>query len=259
MYCSNSGYRQMCCKSCSEGNHTSSLNLTSKTWTYNTATPMVRNVTQLYTFAEVPITHSTYTTIKPSLGRPGTPSGSAVPWKNLTILNPLILRRGSTFPITTDVTLEEMDGPSTMGDEEETSELWPVFTTEDLLESSSWFEELLSITFQSTAMPKYVTEKLAAPQMVTTPADTTPPESKIIITSPPAIVSLHRSNDRKENNSIDVSYKVVDLNEVPQNHFIPRKRVPFREKTQNKRIQELLAEKRRQDFLLRRLKRKHGD
>uniref|UniRef100_A0AAR2INY8 ADAM metallopeptidase with thrombospondin type 1 motif, 2 n=1 Tax=Pygocentrus nattereri TaxID=42514 RepID=A0AAR2INY8_PYGNA len=69
--------------------------------------------------------------------------------------------------------------------------------------------------------------------------------SKFIITSPPAIVSLHRSEDRKENNSIDVSYKVVDVNEVAQNHFISRKRVLFQEKTHNKRIQELLAEKMR--------------
>ena len=51
----------------------------------------------------------------------------------------------------------------------------------------------------------------------------------------------------------------VDVNEVSQNHFIRRKRVRFQEKTHNRRIQELLAEKRRQDFLLRRLKRKPGD
>uniref|UniRef100_A0A673M2I1 A disintegrin and metalloproteinase with thrombospondin motifs 2-like n=1 Tax=Sinocyclocheilus rhinocerous TaxID=307959 RepID=A0A673M2I1_9TELE len=78
-------------------------------------------------------------------------------------------------------------------------------------------------------------------------------------TSPPAIISLHRSEDKKENNSIDVSYRIVNPNEVALNHFVPRKRVPFREKTHNKRIQELLAEKRRRDFLLQRLKRKPGD
>uniref|UniRef100_A0A671RGC7 A disintegrin and metalloproteinase with thrombospondin motifs 2-like n=1 Tax=Sinocyclocheilus anshuiensis TaxID=1608454 RepID=A0A671RGC7_9TELE len=78
-------------------------------------------------------------------------------------------------------------------------------------------------------------------------------------TSPPAIISLHRSEDKKENNSIDVSYRIVNPNEVALNHFVPRKRVPFREKTHNKRIQELLAEKRRQDFLLQRQKRKPGD
>uniref|UniRef100_A0A8C1VXB6 ADAM metallopeptidase with thrombospondin type 1 motif, 2 n=1 Tax=Cyprinus carpio TaxID=7962 RepID=A0A8C1VXB6_CYPCA len=78
-------------------------------------------------------------------------------------------------------------------------------------------------------------------------------------TSPPAIISLQQSEDKKENNSIDVSYRIVNPNEVALNHFVPRMRVPFREKTHNKRIQELLAEKRRQDSLLQRLKRKPGD
>uniref|UniRef100_A0AAR2JDQ7 ADAM metallopeptidase with thrombospondin type 1 motif, 2 n=1 Tax=Pygocentrus nattereri TaxID=42514 RepID=A0AAR2JDQ7_PYGNA len=109
------------------------------------------------------------------------------------------------------------------------------------------------VTTQTVTMPPVTTPT------VTTPAVTTAVQSRFIITSPPAIVSLHRSEDRKENNSIDVSYKVVDVNEVAQNHFISRKRVLFQEKTHNKRIQELLAEKMRQDFLLRRLKRKPGD
>uniref|UniRef100_A0A8C2E281 ADAM metallopeptidase with thrombospondin type 1 motif, 2 n=1 Tax=Cyprinus carpio TaxID=7962 RepID=A0A8C2E281_CYPCA len=62
------------------------------------------------------------------------------------------------------------------------------------------------------------------------------------------------SEDKKENNSIDVSYRIVNPNEVALNHFVPRMRVPFREKTHNKRIHELLAEKRRQASLLQRLK-----
>uniref|UniRef100_A0A8B9HV82 ADAM metallopeptidase with thrombospondin type 1 motif, 2 n=1 Tax=Astyanax mexicanus TaxID=7994 RepID=A0A8B9HV82_ASTMX len=95
-----------------------------------------------------------------------------------------------------------------------------------------------------------VTEEFTMPTVTTTrPTHTTPVQTRVLLTSPPAIVSLDRSEDRKENNSIDVPYRVVDVNEVSQNHFIPRKRVLFREKTHNKRIQELLAEKRRQDFL----------
>uniref|UniRef100_A0A8C2G870 ADAM metallopeptidase with thrombospondin type 1 motif, 2 n=1 Tax=Cyprinus carpio TaxID=7962 RepID=A0A8C2G870_CYPCA len=84
-------------------------------------------------------------------------------------------------------------------------------------------------------------------------------QPNVTATSPPAIISLHPSEDKKENNSIDVSYRIASPNEVTLNHFVPRKRVPFREKTHNKRIQELLAEKRQQDFLLQRLKRKPGD
>ncbi|XP_017575770.2 A disintegrin and metalloproteinase with thrombospondin motifs 2 isoform X1 [Pygocentrus nattereri] len=275
MYCSNSGYRQMCCKSCSEGNNTSSLNLTSKPWTYisvapGTIIPMVRNVTQPYTLRQVPITHSYYTTIKSSLSKQGSPTSTPTPWRYTTTLNPLTLRRGTTFPITTSAFLEETDGPSTAFDEEDSSESWTVITSNEVSGSTTWFEDFSSTVVQSSTTPRYVgAEKLVTTQTVTmppvttptvtTPAVTTAVQSRFIITSPPAIVSLHRSEDRKENNSIDVSYKVVDVNEVAQNHFISRKRVLFQEKTHNKRIQELLAEKMRQDFLLRRLKRKPGD
>ncbi|KAL6470226.1 hypothetical protein MHYP_G00213450 [Metynnis hypsauchen] len=133
MYCSNSGYRQMCCKSCSEGNNTSSLNLTSKPWTYTsvapgTVIPTVRNVTQPYTLRQVPITHSYYTS---SLSKQGSPTSTPTPWRYTTTLNPLTLRRGTTFPITTSAFLEETDGPSTAFDEEDSSELWTVITSNE--------------------------------------------------------------------------------------------------------------------------------
>ncbi|XP_072517585.1 A disintegrin and metalloproteinase with thrombospondin motifs 2 isoform X2 [Salminus brasiliensis] len=259
-YCSNSGYRQMCCKSCSEGNHTSSLNLTSKPWSFTTVAPgtAVGDVTQHYMLPQAPVT------------RQGTPTSTSTPWRYTTTLDPLTLRRGTTFPITISAVLEETDGPSMTFDEEDSAlEPWTVVIPEELSESTSWFEDLLSTSAQSTTAPNYATEKSFTTPVLTTPAvttptvptaaHTTPVQTRVIMTSPPAIVSLHKSEDRKENNSIDVSYRVVDVNEVSQNHFIPKKRVPFREKTHNKRIQELLAEKRRQDFLLRRLKRKPGD
>uniref|UniRef100_A0A8C1EZB5 ADAM metallopeptidase with thrombospondin type 1 motif, 2a n=1 Tax=Cyprinus carpio carpio TaxID=630221 RepID=A0A8C1EZB5_CYPCA len=96
---------------------------------------------------------------------------------------------------------------------------------------------------------------LTRPRMYTTVAPPITPT----VTAPVLTTLLHRSEDKKENNSIDVSYRIASPNEVTLNHFVPRKRVPFREKTHNKRIQELLAEKRQQDFLLQRLKRKPGD
>ncbi|XP_040907946.1 A disintegrin and metalloproteinase with thrombospondin motifs 2-like [Toxotes jaculatrix] len=60
---------------------------------------------------------------------------------------------------------------------------------------------------------------------------------------------------KKENNSVDeVPYRIVgldgDISRGQQNFFVPRM-PPFRERTQNKRIQELLNEKRRQDLLKR--------
>uniref|UniRef100_A0A8C9VY30 ADAM metallopeptidase with thrombospondin type 1 motif 2 n=1 Tax=Scleropages formosus TaxID=113540 RepID=A0A8C9VY30_SCLFO len=63
----------------------------------------------------------------------------------------------------------------------------------------------------------------------------------------------NRMEETKENNSIDVSYRIGGFdNEVTQSNVIPRRRSLFNERTRNKRIQELLAEKR--DFL-RRMKR----
>uniref|UniRef100_A0A4W6E7F8 ADAM metallopeptidase with thrombospondin type 1 motif, 2a n=1 Tax=Lates calcarifer TaxID=8187 RepID=A0A4W6E7F8_LATCA len=61
--------------------------------------------------------------------------------------------------------------------------------------------------------------------------------------------------DPSENNSVDeVPYRIVgldgDIARGQQNYFVPRM-PPVRERTQNKRIQELLNEKRRQDLLRR--------
>lgn len=55
---------------------------------------------------------------------------------------------------------------------------------------------------------------------------------------------------KRDNNSVDeVSYRIVgvdgDMSRGQQNYFVPRM-PPFRERTQNKRIQQLLNEKRRQ-------------
>uniref|UniRef100_A0A674DSG0 ADAM metallopeptidase with thrombospondin type 1 motif 2 n=1 Tax=Salmo trutta TaxID=8032 RepID=A0A674DSG0_SALTR len=81
----------------------------------------------------------------------------------------------------------------------------------------------------------------------------------VIVTLMPSTIAPHRTEDKRENNSVDVPYRIVGVdNEVFQNHFVPRIRPPYRETTRNKRIQELLAEKRRQDLLLRRAKRKPG-
>ncbi|XP_029028836.1 A disintegrin and metalloproteinase with thrombospondin motifs 2-like isoform X2 [Betta splendens] len=59
---------------------------------------------------------------------------------------------------------------------------------------------------------------------------------------------------QKDNNSVDeVLYRIVGVDSDSmrgQQHFVPRM-PPFRERTQNKRIQELLNEKRRQDVLRR--------
>ncbi|XP_060792363.1 A disintegrin and metalloproteinase with thrombospondin motifs 2 isoform X2 [Neoarius graeffei] len=227
-YCSNPGYKQMCCKSCSESNFTSNLNLTTTTTT--TVSPRSHHL------------HTTPLITHISTSRP---SSTSTPWRYTTTLNSLSLSRGITFPSTTSSILEETDGPSTSSDEEEEeiTELWKVDIIESVSESTSGFEELLPTTIEYVVTRKPVTTS-----------------TQSMFTSPclPTIVSLHRSEDRKENNSIDVSYRIVNGNKVTQSYVRPKKRGRFRERTQNKRIQQLLEEKRRQDFL-KRLKRKPGD
>lgn len=67
---------------------------------------------------------------------------------------------------------------------------------------------------------------------------------------------------KSENNSVDeVSYRIVGLDsEITRgqhNYFVPRM-PPVRERTQNKRIQQLLNEKRRQDLLRRSVRSREG-
>lgn len=224
-YCLNPSYNQMCCKSCSESNFTSNLNLT----TSITVSPRSH-----HPHTTQPITH---------ISTPR-PSSTSTPWRYTTALYPLSLSRGTAIPSIAGFILEETDGPSTSSDEEETTEPWSVHMMEEVSESTSGFEELLPTTTEYV-----VTEKSLA---------TSTTQGRFTGTSLPTVVNLHISEDRKENNSVDVPYRVVNGNEVTQNYFIPKKRVLVRERTQNRRIQQLLEERRRQDFL-KRLKRKPGD
>uniref|UniRef100_A0A8C2E436 ADAM metallopeptidase with thrombospondin type 1 motif, 2 n=1 Tax=Cyprinus carpio TaxID=7962 RepID=A0A8C2E436_CYPCA len=257
-YCSNLGYRQMCCKSCKEGNYTSKFNLT-RPWMYTTVTPTITptamapvRMTQLYKTSQKP-----GTTITPSVSRWRNISTEPISWGYTTTVNPITLKPATTVPFTTGSVTVHTKHPSILDYEEEAStplyedETWSNVSTEHFSESES--SEFIS----SSAEP-----------WPTTPQYTSTPENKNIettfltmlqpnvtaTTSPPAIISLQQSEDKKENNSIDVSYRIVNPNEVALNHFVPRMRVPFREKTHNKRIHELLAEKRRQASLLQRLK-----
>uniref|UniRef100_A0A8C1R813 ADAM metallopeptidase with thrombospondin type 1 motif 2 n=1 Tax=Cyprinus carpio TaxID=7962 RepID=A0A8C1R813_CYPCA len=67
----------------------------------------------------------------------------------------------------------------------------------------------------------------------------------------------NKVEEASESNAIDILYQIIPLdNEFPVNNIIPRRgRVFLREKTRNKRIQELLEEKRN---FLRRMKRAQG-
>lgn len=78
------------------------------------------------------------------------------------------------------------------------------------------------------------------------------------LTTSPSFFPLSKS----ENNSVDeVSYRIVgldgDITRGQQNYFVPRM-PPVRERTQNKRIQQLLNEKRRQDLVRRSVRSREG-
>lgn len=90
----------------------------------------------------------------------------------------------------------------------------------------------------------------------TSPTLTTPVDVHIPHTTsgPPIVpkISITGSNateDRPEGNIVDVPYKIHGLeNEVPHHNIILRRRPPY-ERTRNQRIQELVAEKRKQEML----------
>lgn len=73
-------------------------------------------------------------------------------------------------------------------------------------------------------------------------------------TSPPLVPKTHAppsnaTEEHPEINAVDVPYKIDGLdNEVSQHNIITRRRIPY-EKTRNKRIQELIAEKRKKETL----------
>lgn len=78
---------------------------------------------------------------------------------------------------------------------------------------------------------------------------------KVYPTDPSISSSSFIPQTKTENNSVDeVLYQIVeedrDNTRRHQNYFVPRM-PPFRERTQNKRIQQLLNEKRRQNLLKR--------
>ncbi|XP_029020549.1 A disintegrin and metalloproteinase with thrombospondin motifs 2-like isoform X2 [Betta splendens] len=128
----------------------------------------------------------------------------------------------------------------------------PTITSEDMggLASSPWLD-----------LSEYIPADI--PSTTPDPAESSPPTT-IASTTEKADVTITASSTvrpeggAQENgeNSIDVLYNrfVNADNDVSQNNLIPKRRVNLRERTKNKRIQELLEEKR--NFLLR-MKREH--
>ncbi|XP_062392780.1 A disintegrin and metalloproteinase with thrombospondin motifs 2 [Sardina pilchardus] len=253
-YCSNQVYKQMCCKACNEANYTSS-NWTSPTTTTTTTTapqtspqtsPQTTSTTPAYDYfdptedylPEVPVTSVHRTTVSAT---------DLFSTEVHTTPEPTTTYEETTFPISTSTTWDaECDCTSPGSTTTSTAPRSYVPTSWlDVVRSWSPTTKPAPVTVESRGdsipHPRKNTKVLRLP--VTSAPHTTP-------TSP-------KTEDRRDNNSVDVSYKIIDVdNEVSPNVFLLRKRPhPFRERTHNKRIQELLAEKRRQD-LFKRLRRR---
>ncbi|XP_073343192.1 A disintegrin and metalloproteinase with thrombospondin motifs 2-like [Pagrus major] len=130
----------------------------------------------------------------------------------------------------------------------------PTINSEDMTDfaSTPWLD-----------LSEYIPVSIPVPTTASDPATTSPPATitptsatiATITTSP--VRPQRRPEENSDNNSIDVIYnRIIGVDsDISQNNLIPKRRVNLRERTRNKRIQELLEEKR--NFLLR-MKRGHS-
>ncbi|XP_076607376.1 A disintegrin and metalloproteinase with thrombospondin motifs 2-like isoform X1 [Chaetodon auriga] len=311
-YCSIAGYRQMCCKSCSERNFSSSDNSSSLRPNFNSTNPPTSN-SSVWS-----LTTETMT------------SASTSSWSNSSfvisdIITDIISTPSLSFTVTppptsrstTDFVYVEYDDYDEYSSYED-----PLLDAADIIPPATTVSTASTATTATTTATTRRPRKTAPPHLfkrkttttTMTPATlpiltaedqsatlapirtsavpefpTTPPadaDDIITATSSPNRMSGGRSLQtdidpkpmssssffplsKKENNTVDeVPYRIVgldgDITRGQQNYFVPRM-PPFRERTQNKRIQQLLNEKRRQDLLRRsnrsregRTDRKHG-
>lgn len=254
-YCSNQVYQQMCCKACNEANYTTT------NWNYTITTTTITTTTQ------APETTPFPTSTSPAYGEdyfdptedyyPEIPI-SSVHRTTVSSTDPSDTEEYTTQSMTT--TYEETTFPIS-ADTKWYSE-WESTTPESRTTSSapwsyaptSWLDVVRS--WSPTTGPVPVTVRPRG-DSIPLPRTKTTKVRLPVTRSPPTTPVPPKSEDRRDNNSVDVSYKIVDVdNEVSPNVFILRKRPhAFQERTHNKRIQELLAEKRRQD-LFKRLRRR---
>uniref|UniRef100_A0A8D0DCT3 ADAM metallopeptidase with thrombospondin type 1 motif 2 n=1 Tax=Sander lucioperca TaxID=283035 RepID=A0A8D0DCT3_SANLU len=241
-YCSIAGYRQMCCKSCSHGNLSSSI-------------PPSANSSLRETASKTPIPTMHPATVPMVTAEDQSPRTSAVP----------------EFPTTTTTSTTtkrtRKTAPPHLFKKKTPAPTMPVFI----------------VTAVTTAVPEFPTtttstttkrtRKTAPPHLFKrkTPTPTMHPATVPVVMRTSAIPAIFNATSspntapggrgletdqvlsKRENNSVDeVPYRIVGLDgggsgQGQQNYFVPRRTPPLRERTQNKRIQQLLNEKRRRE------------
>ncbi|XP_076026622.1 A disintegrin and metalloproteinase with thrombospondin motifs 2-like isoform X2 [Genypterus blacodes] len=275
-YCSIAGYRQMCCKSCSQGNFSNSNNfsstsrpsssprsttedvtLSSAPWLYNmsinsTTTPSFTATLPPTTMGTTDFVYVEYDDYEDYSSYEETLMSMETP-ESPTIVTSTMATTPST--LTTTRRPRKTAGPDVVKNRLRTATAPPIpILPTPWAHSDDLIKQGLAPELQTNGTKSHQTEINSSDSSVF-PLSSVPPHSR-----------------RKEKNSVDeVSYGIVGLDPQTsrgqQNYFVPRM-PPFRERTQNKRIQELLNEKRRQDLLQRprrtkdlpslRTERRHG-
>ncbi len=165
----------------------------------------------------------------------------------------------STLIPSTTIQFKEFDGSSGAPDVDSSAILQST-TVNGVNESELTTSVNMDVNIPVTSISEVLTTTEEPAPLVLTSISTT---SSTPLSSNPASGTEKTSGqpnkveEVSESNAIDIPHRIIPLdNEFPVNNIIPRRgRVFLREKTRNKRIQELLEEKRN---FLRRMKRAQG-
>ncbi|XP_029304408.1 A disintegrin and metalloproteinase with thrombospondin motifs 2-like [Cottoperca gobio] len=293
-YCSIAGYRQMCCKSCSEGNLSNSTNSDNST-NFSSTIPPTANSSSWSLTTETMTSASTSSWTESS-------HIISTPLPSITVTPPRSSRSSTDFVYVEYDDYVEYSSYGQSSNPFDAPDIIPTTTATTATTRRPRKTAPAHLFRRKTTTPTMppatvVTAEGQSPTLAPARTSavpevpTTTTSAVIAATSSPNRTSAGRSlqtetkptptlltpsffplSSKKENNSVDeVPYRIVgldsDVTRGQQNHFVPRmpRMPPIRERTQNKRIQQLLNEKRQKDLLRRasrsregRTDRKHG-
>ncbi|XP_030602077.1 A disintegrin and metalloproteinase with thrombospondin motifs 2-like isoform X2 [Archocentrus centrarchus] len=276
-YCSIAGYRLMCCKSCNESNSSNSSNFSNFSSTssptenssfWSLATEMMTSLTSTWSDSSQVVSDIFHDVIT-------TPSSS------FTVTPPPTSRSTTDFVYVEygDYEYSSYEDSSVLSEPPHTATTTTSTTTTTTRKTASPHEFQKNSPTMNPAivtMVTAVTEGETPPPVWTSSipgfSTTSSPDPGDNATSSGGRSLQSKTNlteaepaplpsssffplSKKENNSVDeVRYGIVgldgDVSRGQQNYFVPRM-PPFRERTHNRRIQQLLNEKRRQDLVRR--------
>ncbi|XP_051793849.1 A disintegrin and metalloproteinase with thrombospondin motifs 2-like [Acanthochromis polyacanthus] len=280
-YCSIAGYQQMCCKSCSENNSSNSSNSSSSSSSSSMTLP-TDSISSWSLTTQMMTSASTWSDSSYIIS-----DIISTPPPSFTVTPPLASRTSTDFIYVDYDDYKEYssyEDPSLPSESPHvslsTTTTTTTTSTTTTTTSTTTAATTTASTMTTTRRPrktvslhffqrKLTTVPPATVPMVTVDGGNQTAGSDDIIPSTSSggrslhsnITSLDTDSasffplSKKDKNSVDeVPYRIVgldsDTTRGQQNYFVPQM-PPFRERTQNKRIQQLLNEKRRQELLRR--------